>query len=491
VDAALCRLARFALSVFFRKIEIEGAERVPLDRPLVVVANHTNGLIDPALLLVALPVVPRFLGKSTLWDIKPLAPLLDLAGVIPVFRRQDPGVDVAQNVDTFARCHRALAAGGTIALFPEGTSHSEPGLLPLKTGAARIVLEAEQRYGPLGVRVVPVGLVFDAKARFRSRVLVVVGEPIDPLAVAVEAEDEAGGADDPAEDRAAVRALTAAIEDGLREVTLNFASWREAVLIARAAEIWARPELDVPRIEPLGSGFSSRRAFSAGYRRLSERHPDKVHEAAGAVEDYDRLRRAARVRDEQVAAAYQTPPVVRYLLATLATLTLRLPVAAVGTVLNWVPYRLVGLVARRVRDLPDQQATFKVFPALAVYPLVWLAEAALAAWAAARWAAGTSAVGWAPWIGVAAGLAVLLAAPATGRYALGFHDRRTRLLAEVRGFLVLRTRRRLAGELRRRRAEVRRRVAERVELDARDEQARSGGGQRPGAPGGAPPGSPA
>src|SRR5690606_34394476 len=159
------------------------------------------------------------LGKSTLWRIPGLRWLLDLAGAVPVYRPGDPGVDAARNVETFDRCHRVLAAGGRLALFPEGTSHAEPQLQPLRTAAARIVLEAERRFGPLGVRILPVGLVFEERTRFRSRALVVVGEAIDPAAEIAAAHQDEG---------AAVRLLTGRIAAALGRVTLNYASWEDA-----------------------------------------------------------------------------------------------------------------------------------------------------------------------------------------------------------------------------------------------------------------------
>src|SRR3954464_1748180 len=116
-------LARFVLKAFFREVETAGAERIPLHRPLVLVANHVNGLIDPLLLWGPLPVTPRFLAKSTLWKNPLVRPFLDLAGAIPVYRRQDEGPDTAKTAEPFARCHELLAQGGSLALFPEGTSH--------------------------------------------------------------------------------------------------------------------------------------------------------------------------------------------------------------------------------------------------------------------------------------------------------------------------------------------------------------------------------
>jgi 1-acyl-sn-glycerol-3-phosphate acyltransferase len=441
---ALVRLARLVLRIFFQRVEVAGEEQIPAGRPLVLVANHVNGLIDPVLVFGALPVRPSFLAKSTLWKIPVLNRLLDLAGAIPVYRRQDQGVDTARNAETFARCHEALAVGGALALFPEGQSHSEPALQPLKTGAARIVLEAERRFGPLGVQIVPVGLLFDAKGKFRSRALVQVGEPLDPAPEAAlyrEAAAAGEGDDGPAAE--AVRGLTARIDEALHEVTINYSSWDEARLIARAADLFARPELEAPRRRTLEEGFALRRAFLQGARDLQRSQPERIAALAEEVRTYDRLLRAFDLRDDQVAARYLPQPVLRFVLATLLRLLVHLPLAAVGTALNVLPYGIVKLIAWRVKDLPDQHATMKVFPGLAVYPAAWLLEAGLLGW---TWGAA--------W-GV---LALLLALP-SGYAALLFHERRVIFRREARAFLLLRTRGRVAEELRARRERLYREVA--------------------------------
>lgn len=449
-DAFVNWLARFLQRVFFRRIEVIGLERYPENRPVVVAANHHNGLVDPVLLMANVPGTPRFLAKSTLWKIPVFAQLMNLAGVVPVYRPTDPGVDSSRNVETFARCHELLAEGGTIALFPEGTSHSEPGLQPLKTGAARIVLEAERRFGPLGVRVVPVGLIYDEKERFRSRVLVQLGEPLDP-APELTAFEAAGEDDDEELARQAVHELTDRIDHALAGVTISHGSWEEARVIARAADLYGRPALDVPRRRRLSETLVVRRAFVDAYEVMRERHPEQVAAVRQAVEKYDELLRAFGLRDEQVAVAYAPRPVARFLRRTLPLLLVALPMAVVGTVLNAVPYRLLRLLARRFEDLPDQQATFKIFPGLVLYPLTWAAEAAVAGWLVGEhttWPAGPVAA------------LTFFTAPLTGWVALRFHETRKRLTTEARGFLVLRTRRHTAEVLRERRLEVYRQIEE-------------------------------
>ena len=65
-----------------------------------------------------------------------------------------------------------------MAIFPEGRASDEVRLLPVKTGAARIAL-GSRAAGAEGLRIVPVGLIYEDKSTARARVYVRVGVPID------------------------------------------------------------------------------------------------------------------------------------------------------------------------------------------------------------------------------------------------------------------------------------------------------------------------
>ncbi len=437
----IAAFSRWLLGVFFRSVQVAGAEKIPRNRPLLLVANHVNGLVDPALILGPLPVYPRFLGKSTLWKIPILRPLLALAGVIPVVRQQDvsageadPALRRSANDEAFAKAYDLLAEGGALALFPEGKSHNEPELQPLKTGAARILLEAERRKPGLGVRIVPVGLHFDRKHKFRSRAFVMVGEPIDPSAEVAAYLASDGG------DRRAVDGLTDRVDEALRSVTLSLPSWEEASLIARAAEVWVRPAADEPpRIRSFDEDVPLRHTFVSAYRELSLREPERVAAVAESVRRYDRLLSACRLSDAQVATDFPASPAIRFVLGSIIRLLIHLPLALFGVALNVVPYGLVDAIARREgKEAADQEATYKLIASLVLYPLAWAAEAALVGWRA----------------GGAAALAVGVAAPVTGWSALLFLEGGQRFLREARAFFLLRTRRDLRTELRARRHEV-------------------------------------
>lgn len=402
--------ARLIVRLFFRDLEVVGLEKVPSTGGVIFAANHVNGLVDPALLMGVLPRKPRFLAKSTLWSHPVVRPFLELAAAIPVFRRRD-GADPAKNAETFTRCHEVLAAGGAIAIFPEGTSHSEPALIALKTGISRIVLEAESRFEGLRTAIVPVGLTFDDKERFRSRALVRIGEPVVPSAV-VDRDEE---------NRAAVLRLNEHVHTALAELTLNYPSWEEARWIERAAELWSHPRPELPGEAGLADRFAVRQAFIRGYRSLARAAPDRVAAVAEKVRSYDELLELHGLTDAQVASSYPVGRVSRFLVKSLGLLLVRMPLALIGTLINVAPYLLAGVIGRRLGRTPDVVATYKVFAGLLLYPAAWAALAAVGGWLGGGW--------WA--------LAAFLAGPTTGFVALRFHERRNFFRREARAFLLL------------------------------------------------------
>lgn len=430
-------LAVAATSIFFREVEVVGIIRVPEDAPLLVVCNHPNGLIDPLLLLANLGRPARFLGAGMLWSYAFLRPFLWLGGVVPVFRKKD-GADTRQNTDTFARCFAVLKRRGAIALFPEGVSHDEPGVLPLKTGAARIALDAAARHGVDALTILPVGLVFDAKRIFRSRVLITIGEPIVP-GVTIEGAD----------DQSAVKDLTARILEGLAAVTLPFGSWREARLIARVAAIFDRPSVDTPAAAKLEDRMELWRAFAAGYRRLAARVPDRIAAVERDVLAYDRRLKRWGVRDGQVASRYPVLGVIWFTVRAAVVLLLQLPLGLTGIVLNWAPYRLIALIADRKAPDSEEVATYKLYGSILLFPLTWALEAALI------WAVRD--------LDTAIGMAIL--APLSGYIAMRLQQHGEQVWTEAAGYLRLRTSARLRTILQDDRARLATEIADLVTMD--------------------------
>jgi 1-acyl-sn-glycerol-3-phosphate acyltransferase len=385
--ALLRWLGEALVRLYYPNRVVEGAERIPAGKPIVFVLNHPNGLLDPVLLRIAMKRPARFLAKSTLFG-NPLGRLaMNAFGSIPIYRAHESGAraaDASRNDESFARCRAELAAGGSMALFPEGVSHSDPQMRPLKTGAARIALSAEAEHdGKLGVTLVPVGLHYEHKTTFRSSVLLVVGEPIEitPLL-----------ADYRRDERATVNALTERIDARLDEVVLQAESREIVEGIARVARWTAAP--GDPAADPNDPGARNRRAreLAAAYARMRARDPARVEAIVAEARRYRKTLWRLGVRDPW--ALELTSPRVGATLGAVARLALAAPVALVGALMGWGPYRLAGRVAGRITKDDDVLGTVKLFAGVAFLFVAWLAEAiAVGLWARPIWILPTFVLG--------------------------------------------------------------------------------------------------
>src|SRR5215212_3812574 len=174
-----------ALHWFYSSIQVVGRERIPARGPVIIAASHHNALVDA---LIAGWIAPRRLtmtAKATLMDNAFLRWLFPIVGVVPLRRVSDElkkrgagKVDAARNVGAFEAILDVLEKGEMVLIFPEGISHSNPELAPLKTGASRIALEARDKRQIQNLQMVPLGLSFEEKGNPGTAVLAEVGESI-------------------------------------------------------------------------------------------------------------------------------------------------------------------------------------------------------------------------------------------------------------------------------------------------------------------------
>lgn len=360
-------LAEALVRLYYPHRSVEGAERLPRESPVVFVANHPNGLLDPLLVRVMTGRKARFLAKSTLFGNPAGRLAMDAFGSIPVYRaKESASKDASRNEESFSRCRAALAGGEALALFPEGVSHSDPQMRPLKTGAARITLSAVESAPAL--QVVPVGLFYERKVLFRSRVLLVVGEPL-PIAPMLPAYR--------ADDRATVEALTDDIRARLDDVVLQAESRELLTGVARVATWTAEEEGD------LAARHRRTRELLAAYGRVYARDPARVEAIASAARGYARTLQHLGVSDPWALEVEMVS--ARAAVTTLLKLIVCAPFAVIGAILGYIPYRVAGQVAQRVTREEDVLGTVKMIAGALFLWLAWSAEgiAAGVLWGAA------------------------------------------------------------------------------------------------------------
>lgn len=347
---ALIGTFRRLMRLYFRDIERLGEAPRTETRGRVFVSNHSNALLDPVLVMTDAPCEISPVAKSTLWDIPGLSWLLDRAGAVPIIRKKDnPDKDASQNAAVFDRIATHLAGGGNILIFPEGTSHSDSKLAPLKSGAARMLQAAADR-GGVPPTFQAVALEFDAPSDFRSRCLVLWG-PVRAFAeLPGDGEDK-------------IRAATAQMEADLKALLVEGETHQDRLRIARVAELLAADAGD----RTLGGWSAVGRQVELASQTLRDVEPALIARVAQHVDAYYGELERLGFDDAQIAGGPPAPapaPMSPLRRAALA------PLAASGFALYAIPYFLPRWIARKAD--PDATSTIKFGAAMVVYPL-WAA----------------------------------------------------------------------------------------------------------------------
>ncbi len=408
---------RSLLRVFFKRISVIGPGTIPADGPLILAANHVNSLLDPLILLVVSPRPVRFLAKAPLFRQPVVAPFLRLLRVLPVERRQDEGSDMARNEALFQACGEGLLHGEALALFPEGISHNEPALQPVKTGASRILSRALSM-GARPPSLVPAGLIYSAKTIFRSDVTVNVGLPVDYSDIVWGIED----------DHEAVKTLTVRIEMGLRSLTLNAEKWEDLQFVGQLRGM----ALESLRISPgeVPDAEAERRMLDKYYLAREER-PEELKVLIRRAKTYSRMLGTLHLRDEDVAREVHFRSALAYTWKRLAAMIMGYPAALYGWVFNIVPYALTGPLAKMVAKKEDLVALYKLCIGMGLFLIFY---------------AGGTALLW-HLIGIP-GLVLMAIAVPSGFFALVYFEMREEFLRTARVVLTLGTRRRTVRRLR-------------------------------------------
>ena len=357
-------LVRLALRIYFQRIEVTGVEHVPLDTPVIFVLNHPNALVDPVFLLCLAPRDVSFLAKAPLFRMPVIGYLVKQLDSLPVYRHQDEGADVTKNQETFIAARKLLARGGTIGICPEGVSHDDPGLKPIKSGAARISLATVSTGEVKNLKIVPAGLYYTSKTSFRSDALLYFGNPIDVEPVTLEP--------DGTPPRDAVRRLSSQIEKALREVILDAKHEEELQTTARAERIFSSASND-GAAESLKDELRLQQRFIRAYPIVQQRQPERLRRLETRMMRFEEELNQAGVDPEELSPPGSTIRVFAAIVRRLILFLLMLGPALIGTITHFPAYKLGGLLATRFgRDSDDVISTIKIISAMLLFPLTWI-----------------------------------------------------------------------------------------------------------------------
>jgi len=353
-------LLRVITNTFFRRIDVAGAENVPTTGAVIFAGNHPNALMDGWLLTAKCGRWPlHFMANAKLWDYPILGKLMDASGAVPVYRREDHG-DKTDNQEAFEKLYEVIESGNCMGVFPEGVSHVESQLTKLKTGTARIALEVAAR-GKTDVKIVPCGLNYIHRHRFRSQVLLEFGEPI--------AVDRAWAAEYKDDEHSTVRKLTDKLAAALLAVTLNAPDWNTLLYTQTIRRLYKPSSVALSPAQYI----ELNRRFVSGYLEFAD-DPEMLAFRA-EVENYQAELEMLGLKDHQLRQPVSLGQLTRKLLFRSFMMLLLLPLAIPGALLHLPVGWVAATAGKRFSYETDDVATLKVLATTLLLPILYLAIA--------------------------------------------------------------------------------------------------------------------
>ena len=166
------------LRLFHRDVAVEGALNIPNNKPVVLVSNHQNALMDAVLICGVLEKQCHWLTRADMFKSAIGNKLLRGLNMLPVYRDRDKLDDLSvKNAEIFRICRERLRKNCIISLFPEGTHRGLYKLWPFKKGAARLLAGAVEE-GIETIIILPVGLDYTSFYEFGGSVMIRIGKPV-------------------------------------------------------------------------------------------------------------------------------------------------------------------------------------------------------------------------------------------------------------------------------------------------------------------------
>jgi len=353
LTGTVTRLVRLLLGIYFRRIELFHPECVPLRIPVLLVSNHPGSITDSFIIGALLPRQVHFVATVQLFRFKPLAWLLKQCGIIPVNRLKDDPKAMRSVLDTFEACFKVLEQNGAVGIFPEGITYEDSQLKTVKTGAARMALELEHRHGgKLGLEIVPVGLTYSAKERYRSEALIHFGEPIRvaPFVGRYEARR-----------KECIHELNSEIERRLQSLIVHLPKLEQARVVEAVKRLYLErlklgnlvvKEPLAPRAEELVLTQTIVNAVEYASRSL----PDRLAAFVRALNRYEHWRDRLRLSDAAVEQFGSNAVLAIRGIISAATAVVGLPLAAFGWMHRLPPALLVNWAVNHLAHAPVRKA---------------------------------------------------------------------------------------------------------------------------------------
>lgn len=356
-------LLSLAIRLYYRKIKIEGDRDLLNKGPKIIIANHPNTLMDAWLIGYTCKQSIYYMAKATFFNSPLKKRFLMSLGMIPINRSTDSRTKGVTNLDSFEICYKVLEEGKTLVIFPEGNSFQDRFLRKLKSGTARIALETESRNnGKLGMKIIPVGLVYQQPDKFRSAVLVNIGTPIDPLPHIEEFRKDS---------LKAARVLTEEMRIGLNALLVDSEDKEQETLSDKIVRIISSSYIKGEK-KGIDRDVSLLRSVNQSVHRIRMQDPDKLIEIERRVGQIEWELDQLAIKSDFLDRNYRFGLFMRQIVQSGIGLVLTFPVFLYGFIHSYLPFKLTDILVPRLVQDKEFYAAVAVLMGLILYPMTYV-----------------------------------------------------------------------------------------------------------------------
>lgn len=320
---------------YFSKVIIKGEKHLPKKGPVIIAPNHLNALMD-ALAVLALPPhhLPKvFLARADLFKLPRLVvQFIRFAKILPAYRIRDGYDQLDRNKVTFEEAEQVLLNKGALGIMPEGNQGDERNIRPLVKGIFRIAFGAQQKLKKgKSVMIVPVGIEYGNVLEYQRTLIINIGHPIRVSEyMKLYSENQVS----------ATNELKSTLRNALESLTVHVPTGENYALFDFIIEL-ASPAFQTKK-NPWHL-FKARQEVAERLQETCNSRPEKMEKLQQLYNDYQQL--ANKLKFPLVSAEQPWEPELKsWQLNALITLQALLMIP--GTLLNYLPYKLIVSLPR-------------------------------------------------------------------------------------------------------------------------------------------------
>lgn len=325
--------------LYYRRITVVGAEKIPPDTPVIFAPNHQNALMDAFAVMFPIHKHVVFMARADIFKKPAISKILNALQILPIYRIRDGYGELGRNQEVFDKTVEVLKANMPLCILPEGNHEGLKRLRPLKKGIFRIAFQTEESNSfNLNLHIIPVGIDYSDYFNAGADLTVVYGTSIKVADYAEQYREN---------EQKTLNTLINVLAENMRSVMIHIPE-EHYVLTSQISEMYEPNVWNTCNVKRQPYNKLTIRQFIV--QKVTEaftKHPEKAIELGEALNKYNTNLDKSGLTD---CLLQQKPPHLLLLLLDAVISIVLLPLQVYGMILNYIPFKLPLIAASKMKD---------------------------------------------------------------------------------------------------------------------------------------------